>query len=209
MPLPPGMWSAFVTLFVTIGPIEVAAVFAGLTNGIHKAERTGLAIRSVIVAGAMLALFALGGSPTLAVLHVSLPAFQVAAGILLFLQALTLTFSSPGLSSITESEKRDAREPGDIAVFPLAFPLIAGPGALSAIVLLTSRARGDWEWAALLLVLGLCLVATLVAMLIADRLGRLLGKTGIDVVGRISGVLLAAVAVQFVFDGLQQSGLMR
>jgi hypothetical protein len=102
---------------------------------LHK-ERRSPALRSVTIAGLMLLLFAVGGNLVLSLLHVSLPAFRVAGGMLLFLQALTLTFSSPGLSSINDGERRDAEKPGDIAVFPLAFPLIASPGALSAVVLL-------------------------------------------------------------------------
>jgi MarC family membrane protein len=131
--------SSFVTLFVTIGPIETAVIFASLTSGTHHKERRSLALRSVAIAGLMLLLFALGGNLVLSLLHVSLPAFRVAGGMLLFLQALTLTFSSPGLSSINEGERQDAEKPGDIAVFPLAFPLIASPGALSAVVLCQSR----------------------------------------------------------------------
>jgi len=190
-------------LFVTIGPTETAVIFAGLTSGIHHNERRSLAFRSVAIAGLMLLLFAVGGNFVLALLHVSLPAFRVAGGLLLFLQALTLTFSSPGLSSINEGERRDAEKPGDIAVFPLAFPLIASPGALSAVVLLTGRANGLTEEASIILVTGLCLVITYVAMRAADFLVRLLGQTGADVIGRISGVLLAGLAVQFIFDGLR------
>jgi multiple antibiotic resistance protein len=114
-----------------------------------------------------------------------------------------LTFSSPGLSSINEGERRDAEKPGDIAVFPLAFPLIASPGALSAVVLLTGRANGLTEEAYIILMTGLCLMITYVAMRAADALVRLLGQTGADVVGRISGILLAGLAVQFIFDGLR------
>jgi multiple antibiotic resistance protein len=108
---------------------------------------------------------------------------------------LTLTFSSPGLSSINEGERRDAEKPGEIAVFPLAFPLIASPGALSAVVLWTGRADSLTEEASIILMTGLCLVITYVAMRVADFLVRLLGQTGADVVGRISGVLLAGLAV--------------
>jgi multiple antibiotic resistance protein len=122
---------------------------------------------------------------------------------LLFLQALTLTFSSPGLSSINEGERRDAEKPGDIAVFPLAFPLIASPGALSAVVLLTGRAQGWQEDASITVMIGLCLIITFIAMRAADVLVRILGQTGADVVGRISGILLAGLAVQFIFDGLR------
>ena len=201
------LWSAFVTLFVTIGPIETAAVFASLTTGVHRSRRTSLAARSVSIAGAMLLLFALGGNLLLGLLHVTLPAFQIAGGILLFLQALTLTFASPGLSSISEGEHREAERPGDIAVLPLAFPMIAGPGSLSAVVLLMSGLEHWSDELAVLIILAVCLALTFVAMLLADLLQRWLGQTGSDVVGRISGILLAALAVQFVFDGLRQSGL--
>ena len=122
---------------------------------------------------------------------------------LLFLQALTLTFSSPGLSSINEGERRDAEKPGDISVFPLAFPLIASPGALSAVVLLIGRTEGWIEYASIIVIIGLCLITTYIAMRAADALVRFLGQTGADVVGRISGILLAGLAVQFIFDGLQ------
>ena len=196
------IWSAFVTLLVTVGPIETAAVFASLTNGIHRTHRASLAVRAIIVASALLVIFALAGNILLALLHVSLPAFQIAGGLLLFLQALTLTFSKSGLSSISEGEHREAELPGDIAVFPLAFPIIAGPGSLSAIVLLMGRVEGWESRSAIIGVLALCLALTLAAMLATDWIMDLLGKTGSDVVGRISGVLLAALAVQFALDGL-------
>jgi multiple antibiotic resistance protein len=201
--MPSSLLSSFVTLFVTIGPTETAVIFAGLTSGIHHNERRSLALRSVAIAGLMLMLFAVGGNFVLSLLHVSLPAFRVAGGLLLFLQALTLTFSSPGLSSINEGERRDAEKPGDIAVFPLAFPLIASPGALSAVVLLTGRAEGWAEEASIILMIGLCLIITYVAMRAADIIVQFLRQTGADVVGRISGVLLAGLAVQFIFDGLR------
>lgn len=147
----------------------------------------------------------MAGNLFLKLLHVSLPAFQVAGGVLLFLQALTLTFSKSGLSSITEGEQREAQRPGDIAVFPLAFPLIAGPGSLAAIVLLMGRVDGWANGAAIITILLACLAITFIAMLAAERLAALLGETGTDVVGRISGVLLAALAVQFMFEGVRQA----
>jgi multiple antibiotic resistance protein len=149
--------------------------------------------------------FALGGGLVLALLHISLPAFRVAGGVLLFLQALALTFASPGLSSISDGERREAEQPRDIAVFPLAFPLIAGPGALSAAVLLMGRAEAPVERAGVIGMIFLCLVLTYLAMLAADRLVEWLGRTGADVTSRISGVVLAALAVQFIFDGLAQA----
>jgi multiple antibiotic resistance protein len=205
--LPTNILSAFVTVFVTIGPVETAVIFAGLTAGVHRPERKSLAGRSVLIAGVVLLLFALCGGIVLSLLHVSLAAFRVAGGVLLFLQALTLSFSNPGLSSIDASETLDAQRPGDIAVFPLAFPLIAGPGSLAAVVLVIGRTETWLEGAAVLLMVLACLAVTYVAMLASEPLVRRLGHTGADVVGRISGVLLAGLAVQFVFDGLRQAAL--
>jgi multiple antibiotic resistance protein len=203
------IFSSFVTLFVTIGPIETAVVFASLTADIHRAQRRSLAMRSVAIAGLVLLLFAAGGGLALALLHISLPAFRVAGGLLLFLQALTLTFSSPGLSSINDLEKHDAQMPGDIAVFPLAFPLIAGPGSLSAAVLVMGRTAGWLEDAGVIAMIALCLLFTFAAMRAAERLVDLLGRTGADVISRVSGILLAGLAVQFVFDGLAQAPFLR
>lgn len=208
MKLPLELWSAFVTLLVTIGPVDTAAVFTSLTKGVHHANRRSLAARAVMAAGIVLLVFAVAGNLLLMLLGVSLPAFQVAGGILLFLQALTLSFSKSGMSSISEGEHREAERPGDIAVFPLAFPLIAGPGSLSAVVLLIGRVGGLAHAIPIVLLLLLCLALTFAAMLASDRLERWLGETGTDVVGRVSGVLLAALAVQFVFDGLRQAGVM-
>ncbi|HVV27289.1 multiple antibiotic resistance protein [Enhydrobacter aerosaccus] len=209
MHIAPSIPSSFVTLLVTIGSVETAVVFASLTAGIHRNERRSLALRSVVIAGLVLLIFAIAGSLILSVLHISLPAFRVAGGLLLFLQALTLTFSSPGLSSINESEKRDAEQPGDIAVFPLAFPLIAGPGSLSAAVLVMGRTAGWIEGVGVIAMVLACLLLTFVAMRAAERLVAILGRTGADVVSRVSGILLAGLAVQFVFDGLGEAPFLR
>lgn len=208
---PAGLFSfaltALVTLFVTIGPIEAAAIYAGLTSGIHMTERGALAWRSVLIAGVLLAAFALAGNPVLAWMHVTLPAFRFAAGIMLFLQAVSLVFGGRGgLSSITAAETREALRPGDIAVFPLAFPIIAGPGALAAVVLLTGRAE-PVRFAIVVAALLVCLGLTYLALLGAERLKRILGVTGADVIGRVSGILLAALAAQFIFDGLREARL--
>ena len=203
--VPPSVSSAFVTLLATIGPVETAAVFAAITHGVHRLERRQLASRSIMIAGVVLVCFAIGGSAVLAYLHVSIPAFRVAGGALLFLQALTLTFSRSGLSSISEGQAREAEEPGDIAVFPLAFPVIASPGALVAVVLLMSRAESTLEHAVVVIMLLACLGLTYAAMKLGDLLALWLGRIGVDVVGRISGVLLAGVAVQFIFDGVREA----
>lgn len=207
MQLSPNLASAFVTLLVTMGPVETAAVFAGLTASLAATERRRVALRATGIAGFVLVLFALGGAGALALLHVSLPAFRVAGGLLLLLQAITLTFASPGLSSISPGEQREASRASDIAVFPLAFPIIAGPGSLAATVLVMGRGTSLLENAAILGLLLACLGLTYFALLAAERLVRWLGATGADVVGRISGVLLAALAVQFIFDGVREAHL--
>ncbi len=199
--------STFVTLIVTIGPIETAAVFAGLAARLGSGERRSLATRGTAIAAVVLLAFALGGEVILSLMHVSMPAFRVAGGLLLFLQAVTLTFANPGLSSISAGEEREAMDSKDMAVFPLAFPLIAGPGSLSAVVLLMSRADVWTDRLLVLVVLALCLALTWLALRTSESLIARLGVTGADVVGRISGVLLAALAVQFVFDGLRQARL--
>jgi multiple antibiotic resistance protein len=161
-------------------------------RGVHRPERKSLAARSVTIAGVVLLLFALGGGAVLSLLRVSLPAFRVAGGMLLFLQALTLTFSNPGLSSINASETRDAQGAGDIAIFPLAFPVIAGPGSLAAVVLVVGRTELWLERAAIMLMVAICLAVTYVAMLVSERLVRHPGQTGSDVVGRIASAIIVA-----------------
>ena len=197
--------SAVVMLLVTVGPVEAAAVFGGLTGRAQAAERRRMAGRAVLFAGLFLGLFAIGGGWLLTVMHITIPAFQVAGGVLLFLQALTLTFSNPGLSSINEQERREAQGAGDVALFPMAFPLIAGPGSMSAVVLLMSDAAGSLaRMAGVIAALAATLALTWLAMRLVTPLTRLLGVTGADVIGRISGVILAALSVQFIFDGVAE-----
>jgi multiple antibiotic resistance protein len=209
MPLSELALTALVTLFIAIGPLETAAVFSALTAGVHRPERRQLAWRGVLVGGVVLVLFAVGGEPLLRALHVSIDAFRVAGGILLLLLAVDLIFAHPsGLSSITPGEEREARRPGDIAVFPLAFPLIAGPGGLTAAVLLMSRTEGRLVPGLVVLgCLAVCLLATYVALVGAAWLHKVLGTTGTNVVARLSGVVLSALAVQFIFDGLRGARL--
>lgn len=210
MPEFPVLLSAFVTLLVTIGPFETAPIFGALTRGMSVAERRRVARRAVTIAGAVLLGFALCGEWLLSVLHVSLPALRTAGGVLLFLEAIHLMMQSPGLHAISEREHEEARETRDISVFPLAFPLVAGPGSLVAVLLLMSQAGGRWlHVAAILSVLLVCLAITFAAFALSDVLHRVLGVTGSDVVGRLSGLLLAAMAMQFIFDGINQGLLLR
>jgi multiple antibiotic resistance protein len=204
------LWiTALATLFVAIGPIDTAVVFGGLTAGVHRPERFRLAWQAVSIAGTVLLAFALLGNKVLAALHVSLDAFRVAGGILLLLQAVQMTTAHPRISALTAGERREALEPGDIAVFPLAFPVIAGPGGLTAVVLLMGSAGGDAVRSAIVLAaMFLCLLLTYVAMIATELLHRILRTTGTNVIARLAGVLLAALAVQFIFDGIRGARLL-
>jgi multiple antibiotic resistance protein len=203
--------SAIVMLLVTIGPLETAAIFGVLTSGARRAARRRLAVEAVAIAGGVLVVFAIGGTDFLALLHVGMPAFQVAAGILLLLQSIELIFAQPsGLSALTASEEKEARGTGEIAVFPLAIPLIAGPASITATMLLMGQAGSDLvRVAVFFLALLLALALTYAALMLVDPLGRVLGVTGTNVIARISGILLAALAVQFIFDGIRESHLFR
>lgn len=200
---------AFATFFVTVGPIDVAAMFAALTPGSTPAQRRVLALRGTAVATGILLVFALFGEPLLAVLGISLAALRTAGGIMLLLIAIDMVFArSSGGVSTTADESREARHKPDISVFPLATPLIAGPGAMGAAVLLMANARGEIVHQAVVVGMMLLVLAlTLAALMTASQLQRLLGVTGLHVVTRVFGVVLAALSVQFIFDGIAESGI--
>lgn len=196
---------AFVALVVAVDPIGVAALFTGLTTSITVAQRRVIAWRGIGIAAAVLVAFALLGGWLLETLAVGIPAFRVAGGILLFLLAIDMVFARhTGLSATTASEEAEAEQKSDISVFPLAIPLIAGPGTITSVVLMMQRADGDLATeAGIIAMLGLVLGLTLVALLMSATIMRILGVTGTNVVGRVSGIILAALAAQFVIDGLQ------
>jgi multiple antibiotic resistance protein len=201
---------ALTTFFATIGPIDVAAVFAALTTHVSAAGRRSMAVRGVLTATVILVTFALAGETLLASLGISLAALRAAGGILLVLIGIDMVFArDSGGVSTTAAEEREAASKLDIAIFPLATPLIAGPGAMSAAILLMADAEG--HTAAQLVVMGGLLgvlLLTFVALLLATQINRLLGVTGMHVIRRVFGVLLTALAVQFMFDGIAQSGLL-
>ena len=201
---------ALATFFAVIGPLDTAAVYAGLTATETALRRRQMAIRGTLIAGGILLLFALIGESLLGVLGISLAALRTGGGILLLLIGIDMVFArSSGGTSTTDEEEREAREKEDISVFPLATPLIAGPGAMGAVILLMADAEGDLVLQAIVIA---CLVAvlagTLALLLIAARIQQLFGITGMHVITRIFGVLLSALAVQFIFDGIAQSGLL-
>ncbi|HEX5339702.1 MAG TPA: MarC family protein [Gammaproteobacteria bacterium] len=195
----------FIVLFVVIDPIGVTPMFGALTRGGGDLHRRRMAFKGVLLAAAILLVFAFIGSWLLHTLGISIPAFKIAGGILLFLIAMDMVFArQSGGRSATEPEQQEARYKEDISVFPLAFPLVAGPGALTTILLMVGEARGNlWYFASMIAVLLLVLAVVLLCLLGAGRLMKLLGETGANVMDRLFGVILAALAVQFVVDGIK------
>ena len=201
---------AFTTFFATISPISVAAMFAALTASADANMRRSMAVRGSIIAAAILLAFALLGEYLLTGLGISLSALRISGGILLLLIGIDKVFArSSNGASTSEAERQEAEIKEDISVFPLATPLLAGPGAMGATILLMADVKGNLaHQATVIAALLAILLITLVSLLFASKLQKLLGVTGMHVVGRVMGVLLAALAVQFILDGIAQSGLL-
>lgn len=201
---------AFATFFATIGPPDVAVAFAALTPENAPAERRGIAVKATLVAAAILLFFAFLGRPVLAYLGISLAALRAAGGILLLLIAIDMVFARvSGGTSTTAAEEAEAASRDDISVFPLATPLIAGPGAIGAAILLIADAESDPVRIAVVTgALAAVLLIVFVLMIAATQVQRLLGITGVHVLSRVFGILLAALAVQFLLDGIKESGLL-
>lgn len=200
---------AFATLFATVGVADIAFIFAALTKDNTPAQRRIFATRGVLVALAILLFFAVLGNTILDVFGITIPALRTAGGVLLLLIAIDMVFARhSGGTGTTDEEEREARKAQDISIFPLAMPLLAGPGAISAVILLTTGAQSDLEFWLVLAALVAILALAWVTLLIAIPIQRLLGLTGLSVVSRVVGILLAALAVQFVFDGIRASGLL-
>jgi multiple antibiotic resistance protein len=200
---------ALTTFFATIGPADLLLVYAALTQKSTQAERRVMALRGTLIATAILLFFAVFGDAMLKLFGITLPALRIAGGVLLLLISIDMVFARhSGGTGTTPEEENEAQGRADISVFPLATPLIAGPGAISAVILLTTGTGGfKLEWfvvvGAMLAILLLCYLV----MLVAIPIQRLLGITGLAVVSRVVGVLLAALAVQFLLDGIRTSGL--
>ncbi len=196
--------SAFVTLFVVIDPPGCAPIYAGLTSGATPAQARAMAIRASVIAGAILLVFALVGEQLLSALHIELDAFRIAGGIMVFLIALDMVFEKRTQRREERAEKVKATpEIEDVSVFPMAMPMIAGPGSIATIMLLMSRSQGTEQTLVVLAALLAVLVLTLLALLAAAPLMRLLGTRVEAVITRLLGVLLAALAAQYVIDGLK------
>ena len=198
--------SALVTFLVIIDPPGCAPIFAGLTKGTSAAHRRAMAIRSSVIAWCILLFFALFGEPLLRTLGISLSAFRLAGGIMLFMIALDMVFERRTERREERAEEiRGTPEAEDISVFPMAIPMIAGPGSIASIMLLTARADGLVEDLVVLAALTSVLVLTLAALLAAGPLMKLIGAKLEAMITRILGVILAALAAQFVLDGLERS----
>lgn len=198
----------FIVFLVLVEPVSLIPAFVGLTQDATGRQRRQMARRAVLIAAIILTLFAIAGGPFLSLMHVSLDSFSIFGGVLLFLIALEMVFARPPGTRTSISEEVESRQRQDISVFPLAFPFIAGPGALATILLAFSPATGRP-----LLFLGLLgcvfvvLGITLATLYVATPVMRVLGVTGANVVNRLSGVVLGALAVQFVVDGVRGSFL--
>lgn len=201
--------NAFVTLFVIVDPIGLAPIFMAVTVGLSSPQKRNIALKAVLIAGGVLALFAIGGQPILSTLGISLPAFRVAGGLLLLVTGFEMVFEkrTQRRENQADQSSSDENQPealnSEIAVYPLAIPLIAGPGAITSLLLLMSKAEGNLTFqAGIIGTLLLVLLATLSMFFLAERLSRIISPTVIAVITRLLGVLLCALAVQFIIDGI-------
>ena len=191
--------TSFVTLFVIVDPIGLAPMFVAITQGMSQKKRRSIALRAVAVGGAVLFLFAVFGEPVLSFVGISMPAFRIAGGILLFLTALEMLFNRRTKRRENQSDDDTADDP---SVFPLAIPLIAGPGAITSVILITDNHPDRIGIGEVTAVMAAVLILVYLMFSIGTLLEQLLGKIGINVITRILGMLLAALAVQFVLEGI-------
>lgn len=198
--------SAFITLFVVIDPPGCAPIYAGLTKGANARQRTSMAVRATLIASIILLIFALFGEDLLGALHIELNSFRIAGGLMLFWIAWEMVFEKRTQRREERAEKIAATpEVEDVSVFPMAMPMLAGPGAIAAIMLLMNEASGLEQSFVVLGALGAVLIITMMALIAAGPLIQLLGDRVEAVITRLLGVLLAALAAQYVIDGLKGS----
>jgi multiple antibiotic resistance protein len=198
----------FVVFFVVVEPISLIPIFAGLTQGASKPYKKKMAGKAAAIALGICVLFALAGARFLDLMGISLNAFRIAGGTLLFLISLDMVFARTSGTKSTTPEKEEAKTRDDISVFPLAFPFIAGPGALATILLTAGEVWGKpLLFAGFLGVVILVMLVCWTMMLATPRLMKVFGVTGANVMSRLSGVILAALAVQFIIDGIRGSFL--
>ncbi|WAT19329.1 MarC family protein [Aurantiacibacter sp. MUD11] len=195
--------SAFITLFVVIDPPGCAPIYAGLTKGASGRQRAVMAIRASVIAAIILLIFALFGEDLLSALHIELNAFRIAGGLMLFWIAWEMVFEKRTQRREERAERATREHVEDVSVFPMAMPMLAGPGAIAAIMLLMNEAEGLEQSLVVLGALAAVLVITMLALIAAGPLIKLLGDRVEAVITRLLGVLLAALAAQYVIDGLR------
>ena len=194
--------TAFATLFVMIDPIGISPLFVALTSGMEPKQRRAVARRACFTAFLLLSLFGLAGEVLLGAIGISMAAFRISGGLLLFLTAIDMLFERR-----TKRREKAIEDANDPSVFPLATPLIAGPGALATMILLMGEAQ-SWQAMGIVQLVMMLVVSLVFALsLMGASISRLLGHTGINVLTRLFGMLLAALSVQFVIDGLRETGL--
>ncbi len=200
-------WQSFVIFAVTVDPIGLVPLFLAATLNYADTQRSQIAFRATLIATGILVAFAVGGEKFLNILGIGFPALRIAGGILLFLVAIDmLLVRESGLRSAVHAEMEEAGIQHNIAVFPLAIPLIAGPGAITSIILLMGQTGSDLTQQILVIGALLCVLAfTLLLFIGATKVQRFLGITGINVVTRVMGIILASLACQFVIDGIKDS----
>lgn len=192
----------FLTMVVVMDPIGLAPIFIGLAGNRPSFERRKMAIKATAVAGVIIFLFAFFGQSLLSHLGISIYSFKIAGGILLFLIALDMVFARPSGAKETEEEEKEAQNRQDPSVFPLAIPLIAGPGTLASIMILATKASGHiLDLVVVMAVTAIVLALCYLALRLSGQIARVIGLTGVHVVTRVLGVLLGALAVQYVADG--------
>ena len=194
--------TSFVALFIIIDPVGLTPVFIAITKGMDDTLRRKVALRSVLVSAFVISLFIVGGETVLGFIGISMPAFRIAGGILLFLTALDMLFQRRSKRRENQTEQELVDDP---SVFPLAIPLIIGPGAIATVILIAGAKPGLVGMASTGFITALVLLTVFVFFSAASRIEKLLGKTGIDVLTRLLGMLLAALSVQFVIEGLFES----
>jgi multiple antibiotic resistance protein len=199
----PALIAAFTTLFIIIDPMGLSPIFLALTSGMTTSQRRIIAVRACLIGAVLMLGFLFLGEALLGFIGISMSAFRIAGGVLLFLTALEMLFQKRQVRR--EDNAAEVHQADDPSVFPLAMPLIVGPGAITTIILLAGQAEGAADMAAIAAVMFAVLLTVLLAFIVAPVLERLLGKTGLNILTRLLGMLLAALAIQFILDGLLET----
>ncbi len=199
--------NTFIILFVVIDPIALAPIFGAMTRGGSDNYRKKMAYKAIFLSTAILLMFLFIGGHFLKAMGITIPAFKIAGGLLLLINGFDMVFARhTGLRSTTVKESAEARQKDDISVFPLAFPLIAGPGTITTVLLLSSDMRSDpVMFSALIVIVLLVLALALIFLLLSKPVMKVLGETGANVLDRLLGVVLCALAVQFMIDGIRSA----